>query len=213
MPRTSSTKSGATLKSVTALKKYLGQIKNAVSPHPLAAFSAFPKSTTFNGQDTGEHIVLLLRQHQAVFIPRALLVIVMVLVPVLIVPLLGLFNVEIGAEYSLFGLGVSVLWIMVVISYVFINFFMWYFNVSIVTNQRIVDIDFTQLFDHRVSECQLEKIEDVTHSSIGMWAVIFDFGSVFIQTAAEQREFDLMNIPRPRDVQDTINDLIELIQD
>jgi hypothetical protein len=212
MPRTTSKKSVATLKSLTALKKYLSQIKDAATPRPLSAFTAFPKSTRFDGQDADEHIVLLLRQHPAVFIPRAIIVLGMLLLPFFILPLLSAVDVKIGGGDALFAAGVIILWVMVTMSVVFITFFLWYFNVSIVTNERIVDIDFTQLFDHRVSECQLEKIEDVTHSSLGMWAVIFDYGTVYIQTAAEQREFDIINVPRPRDVQDTINDLLELIQ-
>ena len=211
MPRATTKKTAPTLKSVTSLKRYLAQLKDATVAKPMAAFSAFPKSTTFDGQDTDEHIVLLLRQHPAVYIPRIFVVILMILLPIIIIPLLGTVNLDIGAGDMAFAAGIVVLWVMVIVSVVAISFFVWYFNVSIITNQRIIDIDFTQLFDHRVSECQLEKIEDVTHTSVGMWAVIFDFGTVYIQTAAEQREFDIRNVPRPRDVQDTINDLLELI--
>ena len=72
-----------------------------------------------------------------------------------------------------------------------------------------MDIDFNGVVNHRVSETQLERIEDVSHSPVGVWATIFDFGNVFIQTAGEQREFQFENVPRPRDVQDTILDLLE----
>ncbi len=214
MPKTTSKKAAAIvpIKSLTALKKALGHIKNAPPPQPMAAFAAFPSATTFQGQDTDEHIVLLLRQHPAVFIPRGIILLFMVILPFVLLPLLGTINFELGAGDTVFAIGVVILWLMICISYVFITFFMWFFNVNIVTNQRIIDVDFHQLFDHRVSECQLEKIQDVTHSSVGMWAVVFDFGTVYIQTAAEQREFDFLNVPRPRDVQDTINDLIELKQ-
>lgn len=212
MPRKMSTKTIATLKSKTSLRKYLSEISDAAVPKPLAAFSAFPKSTTFNGQESGEHIVLLLRQHPATFIGRGMTVFFMFIVPLFISPMLNLVNIELGAGDSVFALGVAILWELIAVSVVFVSFFMWYFNVNIITNKRIIDIDFIQLFSHRVSECQLEKIEDVTHTSAGIWAVIFDFGNVYVQTAAEQREFEIINVPRPRDVQDTINDLLELVQ-
>lgn len=212
MPKASTKTSLATLKSVTKLKSYLSQLKDATVSHSLASFSAFPKSTTFDGQDSDEHIVLLLRQHPAVFIPRVLLVLGMILLPILIPPLLSMLDLEISAGDTVFAAGVTLLWVMIIISVIAVTFFLWYFNVSIVTNQRIVDIDFSQLFNHTVSECQLEKIEDVTHTNVGMWAVVFDYGTIYIQTAAEQREFEIRNVPRPRDVQDTINDLLELLE-
>ncbi len=200
------------VKSVKSLKSYLTRLGDATETKPLAAFAAFPKETTFDGQNPDEHIVLLLRQHLAVFIPKAFVVIGMSLLPFVVVPLLRLLDVDIAAGNVAFGLGILVLWIMLIISVVVVTFLKWYFNVNIVTDQRIVDIDFNQLFDHRVSECQLEKIQDVSHSNVGMWSVLFDYGTVYIQTAAEQREFEFRNVPRARDVQDTINDLLELKQ-
>lgn len=202
----------STLKSPKALKSYLARIKDATGSRYLSAFSAFPPKTEFTGQDRGENIVLLLRQHPAVLIPQAITVLLMLLAPLLIPPLLGLMDYKPTAGDYLFGLGLVLLWSILALSVAGVSFFKWFFNVNIVTNERIVDIDFDQLFNHRVSEAQLEKIEDVSHSAVGMWSVVFDFGSVYIQTAAEQREFEFLRIPRPRDVQDTINDLLELKQ-
>lgn len=210
MPRSNGS---ATLRSPRSLKSYLARISDATRARPLASFAAFPPETSFSGQDRDEHIVLLLRQHPAVFIPQAFWVIGLMLVPFIIVPLIGFLDLGTQVEDAPFGFALIILFFMLAISIAAVNFFKWFFNVNIVTNQRIIDIDFNRLFDHRVSEAQLEKIEDISHSSVGMWAVLFDFGSVYIQTAAEFREFEFRNIPRPRDVQDTINDLLEIKQD
>lgn len=210
MPRNND--AAATLKSPKSLRSYLARIKDAAAAGSLAPFAAFPKKTEFAGQDRGENIVLLIRQHPAVLIQQALIVLFMMIAPFLVTPLLALLKVEINASDAVFGMGLMVLWVMLTVSVAAVAFFKWFFNVNIVTNERIVDIDFDKLFDHRVSEAQLEKIEDVSHSTVGMWAIIFDFGSVYVQTAAEQREFEFVRIPRPRDVQDTINDLLELKQ-
>lgn len=201
-----------TLKSPALLKSYLTRISDASGVKKMASFAAFPRETSFLGQDRGEHIVLLLRQHLAVFIPKILTAVVMLLVTVFIVPVVNMLGIDVDTGDTVFGFGILILWVMVTISYLAVSFFKWFYNVNIVTNQRIIDIDFDQLFNHRVSEAQLEKIEDVSHSTVGMWSVIFDFGDVYIQTAAEQREFEFKNVPRPRDVQDTINDLLELVQ-
>lgn len=83
---------------------------------------------------------------------------------------------------------------------------------SIITDQRIVDVDFSNVLFHRFSEAQLEQIEDVTHTVAGIWGSIFDYGTVYIQTAGSKPEFEFINIPRPRDVQDTLLDLLEMKQ-
>ena len=202
----------STLKSPKALKSYLARIKDASGPRPLAAFSSFPPKTEFTGQDRGENIVLLLRQHPAVLIPQVGMIIFLLLAPLIVPPLINLVNIELSPGDYMFGIGLGLLWMLLAISVAAVTFFKWFFNVNIVTNERIVDIDFDQLFNHKVSEAQLEKIEDISHTAVGMWAVIFDFGSVYVQTAAEQREFEFRRVPRPRDVQDTINDLLELKQ-
>ena len=210
MPQDSSPEA---LRSPKVLKSYLAKIQDATKAPSLAAFSAFPTKTGFTGQDRGEHIVLLLRQHPAVLLPRIFVVVFMLLLLLIALLITGIFEVEFTGGDVVFAFGVVLLWVILAITSAVVTLFKWFFNVNIVTTQRIIDIDFDQLFNHRVSEAQLEKIEDVSHSAVGPWAVIFDYGSVYIQTAAEQREFEFKNIPRPRDVQDTINDLLELKQD
>jgi hypothetical protein len=84
--------------------------------------------------------------------------------------------------------------------------------VNIITSDRIVDVDFSNILFHRFSEAQLENIEDVTHSPVGVFSSIFDYGDVYIQTAGENPEFEFKGVPRPRDIQDTLFDLMEMKQ-
>ena len=92
-------------------------------------------------------------------------------------------------------------------------FFKWFYSVNIITTQRIIDVDFINAFQHRFSEAQLEKIEDISHEHVGFLGSLFDVGTVYIQTAASNAEFEFQNIPRPRDIQDTLNDLLEMKQE
>lgn len=205
-------RSSVNIKKPQSLKSYLARISDASHKRQFSAFAAFPKDTSFDGQEQDENIVLLIRQHPAVFIPLLLVLFGMIILPPLLYALVGALDTDISSGNTAFGLGLLILWGMLTASFALISVLKWYFNVNIVTNQRIVDIDFDQLFNHRVSEAQLEKIEDVSHAAVGMWAVVFDFGNVYVQTAAEQREFEFVHVPRPRDIQDTINDLLELKQ-
>lgn len=196
-------------KKETSARSYLAKISDAKKASPLAAFAAFPAEVKFEGQDRGEKIVLLIRRHPVVLVPSALLVLVFVLSPFLLIPILGASGMEISLGDVSFGLGLAVLWAMLIISFAAYTFFKWFYSVNIATTERIIDIDFEKLSHHKVSEAQLERIEDVSHSPVGIWAALFDYGTVYIQTAAEQREFEFNDVPRPRDVQDTILDLLE----
>ena len=89
------------------------------------------------------------------------------------------------------------------------NFLHWYYNIYIVTTQRVIDIDFIQLLYKKFSEARLDRIEDVTFTSSGFFAAVFNFGDVTIQTAGETREFAFDSIPKPSSVVRTIEALID----
>ena len=83
----------------------------------------------------------------------------------------------------------------------------WYFNVYFVTTKRIIDVDFYNLIDKRVSDAEIDKIQDVSYTTGGVIRTMFNYGDVFIQTAAEVSEFDFMAVPRPEKGAKIIDDL------
>lgn len=186
------------------------KIADANNGKTITSFNAYPKDMKFTGQDKGEEIILVVRQHWAVFIPFFLKVVIALLVPALILTYQDDLGISISPDDIIFITGIVYLWIMILITYSVITFYKWFFTVNIVTTRRIVDIDFNSIFYHKFSEAALSSVEDVSHTPIGIWATIFDYGTVNIQTAAEQREFEFQNVPRPRDIQDTLNDLLRM---
>ena len=48
--------------------------------------------------------------------------------------------------------------------------------------------------------------------SSSSFEVIFNYGSVYIQTSAEKREFEFENIPNPAKVRDIISDLVTKVK-
>lgn len=88
----------------------------------------------------------------------------------------------------------------------FLILVLYYLNVHVVTNVRIVDIDQVGLFGHTISELQIEKIEDVTSETRGILGTLFDFGTVFIQTAGARERFAFENVPNPGKIAQIIAD-------
>lgn len=184
-------------------KSFIKTLSNESSDRGL--LRVFPKDISFHGQDKGEDVVLVVRAHWVTWFPSFLLAIFIVCIPVILTSLLG------GISTSLFW-GLILLGILISLTIVLNTFFKWFYSVNIITTQRIIDVDFVNAFQHKFSEAQLEKIEDISHEHVGLIGSLFDVGTVYIQTAASQAEFEFQNIPRPRDVQDTLNDLLEMKQ-
>jgi hypothetical protein len=98
-------------------------------------------------------------------------------------------------------------WYLFTFGYIFTSFLRWFFNAYLVTNKRVVDIDFESLVHRRFSEAFLYNVEDLTHQISGALQVIFNYGTLHIQTAGETRELEFESIPQPATVQDMISDL------
>lgn len=88
------------------------------------------------------------------------------------------------------------------------NFLNWFFNVYIITNKKIVDVDFHGILYKNISEAPLRNVEDVTSNVSGALEVIFNYGSVYVQTAGERREFEFENVSHPAKIRDIISDLV-----
>jgi uncharacterized membrane protein YdbT with pleckstrin-like domain len=83
----------------------------------------------------------------------------------------------------------------------------YYFDVWIVTDNRIVNIDQKGLFSREVSELELDKIQDITTDVKGVIPTFLNFGDLQVQTAAEEERFLFHNIPDPYDVKNIIMNL------
>ncbi len=187
-------------------KTFVDRLQGSIGASNLGTFCAFPEEVEFNGQESEEHIILLVRQHLAVLIPQYLVIIILLLAPILFFFIFrGMPEIGFGL---MFGSG-FICW-LVALSFAVDTFFKWYFTVNIITDQRVIDVDFDNVLYHKFSEATLEKIEDVSHAPAGLLSSIFDYGDVFLQTAGTEPEFKFKGVPRPRDVQDTLLDLIEM---
>ncbi len=88
--------------------------------------------------------------------------------------------------------------------YAFILWIDYYFDVWIVTNQRIVNIEQKGLFVRDIAELQITRVQDVTSEIRGLIPTLLDYGDVYVQTAGEQRRFVFRQVPRPNQIRDAI---------
>lgn len=98
-------------------------------------------------------------------------------------------------------------WYMITLAFVFESFLSWFFNVNIVTDERIVDIDFVNLIYKEISDADIDKIQDVTVKVGGVAQTMFNYGDVYIQTASEKPRFEFLSVPKPEDVAKILQEL------
>lgn len=171
------------------------------SHHSFHAFCLRPR-LKFDGQNDTEDIILVLRAHpitQVYWIVNGFILIITFL-------LLNLLLLNFLDYYQLFFF--DVFGFAIILSYVWFNFLGWFFNVGMVTDERVIDIDFHSVLYKEVTIAMLKKIEDVTSKAGGFFSSLFDYGNVFIQTAGTEANIEFMNIPKPSQVAKIVNQLL-----
>lgn len=179
------------------------------SMFPLASFAMDPEGVAFATQGESEEVHLFLRKHFITNLPWILFAGILVVAPVFFpffintLPFVSLLSQNAQLVLLLFY------YVVVFGTVVLTSFINWYFNVYIVTNQRVVDVDFVNILYREVSSTRLNLIQDVTVKTGGVFRAIFDYGDVFIQTAGTEANFDFHAVPRPQEVAREIEKLME----
>lgn len=191
---------------VAPKENHQASVEKKHTTNPLAAFAAYPDGVHFATQEEKEEIVLLLRRHIITNFFWVVGSLLMIIAPFAILPFFKfLLPINIPLNFQLVAI---LIWYSLVASFVFINFLSWYFNVYIVTNKRIVDVDFYNLIYKQISHAPLERVQDITIKAGGVIRTFFDFADVFIQTAGTEPNFEFEAVPKPDIVVRKINELI-----
>ncbi len=160
--------------------------------NPLSSYQVRPKAVRFETQFKGEEIFLLLRRHMITNIGWFLLTAILIFAPsmILTIPFLDLVPNRFVVIFFL-------MWYMFVFAYFFESFLTWYFHVFIITDRRVVDVDFYNLAYKEISEAKIKNIVDVTLVMGGPIQTIFNFGRIQIQTAGQVPEIEFEHVPQP----------------
>jgi hypothetical protein len=156
----------------------------------------------FETQADQEKVLLVVRAHpitQLHWVINALFFLILLIVSNFITS--SFLNIQQVLFINIFG-------IVIILSYVWFNFLNWFFNVGIITNKQIIDIDLYSVLYKEVTEARLNKVQDITSKIGGYFESFFDYGNVFIQTAGTEENIEFFNIPHPSEVVQIIDELI-----
>lgn len=178
-----------------------------VKPHFYSSFTHFPEGVSFEEQEANEDIILLVRRHFATNIPWIFASLLLLLLPLLFPFIINFFPFPLPSQQTI-SLYIA-FYYLVVFGFVLINFTLWYFNVGLITNLHVIDIDLSGILYRQISQAKMEKIEDVTYKQSGFIRSLFNYGDVHVQTAGEEENIEYDRVPRPAKVAEIINDITE----
>ena len=175
--------------------------------HLLTSFCLNPIEVNLKDLDVNDQLILFLRRDLVTNVPWLIEGIIAFLIPPLIGVLVGALNFPISfpPNFVFFAL---LSYYLLVFQFFFLNFLNWFFNISIVTKLRIIDIDFRILLSKNVASTKIAQVEDVSLNQIGIIRAIFDYGDVLVQTAGTEDNFDFQAVPSPEKVVHIVSDLI-----
>ncbi len=175
----------------------------------LASYCFQPEGVTFTNQEEGEYIVLFLRRHMVTNFNWISISLLLFLFP----PLFSVIYTFISPYIPIptiqfnFFLIFLLFYYLVITGYTFVQFISWFYNVGIISNKRIIDIDFKDIMYREVATARIEDVIDVEFHQGGFMHSFFDYGDIFIQTQGFKPNFEFHSIPHTDKVTDIILDL------
>ena len=178
------------------------KVKISQNPNPLSAFVLNPAGVKFENQEQGEKIILLLRKHWITNLTWIIPAILLLFAPLMLrfIPLIDFLPLR----YQLMAI---ILWYLLVASFILERFLTWFFNAYIITNERLVDIDFFNLIYKQVAEAKIDRIQDTTLRMGGVVRAMFNFGDVLVQTAGAEPNLEFEDVPNPDAVMQILQSL------
>jgi membrane protein YdbS with pleckstrin-like domain len=163
--------------------------------------------------ESQEKIYFTVRPYWLAFVPRALIVLFLLLLPVVVGIVLNVFpspTVPSGfgtpeqtgvtpaiLPYLIVGAGIWYLLVLAFFHYTWIDFYM---DMAIITDDRLIDISQHGIFHRAISEVSLLRVQDVNATTKGIFQTIFNFGRVDVETAGDIPNFVLDNRPKPFEI-------------
>lgn len=140
-----------------------------------------------------ERPVALYRQAESVLIKTAFLIFVCIYFPWFF-----LLKYEMAGTY----LRLLLFWTILVSLYALNKYILWLINCYVVTNKRLVILNYKSLFNKSVLESPLSRILNVSYTSQGLFQALFGFGDVQVQVEGLAVPLELKNVSKPSELKD-----------
>jgi hypothetical protein len=170
--------------------------------NPLSSFCVYPHRVEFINQAPNEKVVLIVRRHPITNIGWVLGAAAIAFLPSVlrVVPLFSFLP----TSYQMI---INLIFYLLSLTVVLQGFLSWFFSVNILTDKRVIDVDFVNLIYRKISDAEISHIEDATVTMGSVVRTLFDYSDVQIQTAAEIEEIEFQAVPHPDKIAKILSEL------
>lgn len=165
-----------------------------------------------HGARQNERLIIRVHKHWFALFREVAGIALLFIVPLIAIPVAGtLFATSSNAaDLGAITVFFASLWALICWSLLFARWTDYYFDILIITNLRIIDVDLRGLFHVDISSIlDLDNIQDIKTESIGIVRNLLGFGRIVIQTASSAREFKFEDAPYPRRIEKLIRNAQE----
>lgn len=145
----------------------------------------------FPGQQEDEKIILFVRHHWITFLPSVVTSFVMTIIPFVIV-LVASNYIALSDYRHYIVLAVSA-YLLFVVTLTFVSWLDYYFDILIITDERLVHIEQNALFNRQISELNLLRIQNISTEVKGILPTFLDYGHLIVETAGETSPHEVAN--------------------
>lgn len=75
--------------------------------------------------------------------------------------------------------------------------YLYQHNVVLITSDKLAQVLYKNIFDRKISQLSIGDIQDVTVSQKGLFARMFNYGTLVVETAGEQQNYTFTFTPKP----------------
>lgn len=164
----------------------------------------------FPGRQPDETVMMAIRRHPIVIGKRFTAFVLSLLIPFLMSFVIHRYTTLLDTSDSLLNaiaaLATSMYYLIACMA-MYHSWVNYYLDLWVVTNERVVSINQVGIFNRKVSELQLDRIQDVSSEVKGFIASIFKYGKVELQTAGREEHFEFTQVP---DAEKVASEILEM---
>ncbi|MEI6221972.1 MAG: hypothetical protein WCP97_04350 [bacterium] len=154
----------------------------------------------FQGQEQGEKILDIARKSPFTFFTTVAILLLLLPGPFLITWLVTFFLpfplIRTDADKIIFTLFISQYFIMLTTAF-FINWLEYYFDFTLITDRRVLDVSYVNLFSRVQSEARLGDIKEIVIDMHGFWQNVVNYGTIQMFVSNSTTSIVINDTPKP----------------
>lgn len=153
-----------------------------------------------------EQVIMTIHRHWIILVFKFLYILGLVLLTLMIMALEKQIIFFVGD--MLYWASLCIFWILF-LTFIYLNWINDELDLFVITDNRIIGIDQESSLSRSISECSLDRVQEVNAQVSGVLQTLFSFGKIHIHSASEHSDMIVSYAPDPINNARKINNVIQ----